>query len=89
MPELHLKQPGFTYNDCAPFTKNCERIKKFREKRNLKHLYRNGLDKSCFVHTAVYSDSKDLTKRTISDKILKNIAHEIAGNRGYDGIKEH
>ena len=29
MPEMHLKQPGFTYS--GPFTKNRERIKKFKE----------------------------------------------------------
>ena len=29
MPELHLKQPGFTYSACGPFTKNKERIEKF------------------------------------------------------------
>ena len=28
MPEMHLKQPGFTYRACGPFTKNKERIKK-------------------------------------------------------------
>ena len=27
MPEMHLKQPGFTYSACGPFTKNKERIK--------------------------------------------------------------
>ena len=26
MPEMHLKQPGFTYSACDPFTKNKERI---------------------------------------------------------------
>ena len=26
MPEMHLKQPGFTYSACGPFTKNKERI---------------------------------------------------------------
>ena len=41
MPELHLKQPGFTYSACGPFTKHHERIKKFRETGNLKDLYRN------------------------------------------------
>ena len=29
MPELHLRQPGFTYSTCGPFTKNRERIEKF------------------------------------------------------------
>ena len=31
MPEMHLKQPGFIYSTCGPFTRNKERIKKFRE----------------------------------------------------------
>ena len=25
MPEMHLKQPGFTYSACSPFTKNKQR----------------------------------------------------------------
>ena len=29
MPEMHLKEPGFTYSACGPFTKNKERILKF------------------------------------------------------------
>ena len=29
MPEMHLRQPGFTYSACGAFTKNKERIKKF------------------------------------------------------------
>ena len=41
MPELHLKQSGFTYGPCRPFTKHRERIQKFRETGNLKHLYKN------------------------------------------------
>ena len=40
MPELYLKQPGFTYSVCGPFTKHRERIQKFRETGHLKHLYR-------------------------------------------------
>ena len=31
MPEMHLKQPGFTYSACGPFTENKERIQKFKE----------------------------------------------------------
>ena len=62
MPELHLKQPGFTHSACGPFTKHCERIQKFRETGNLKHLYRNKLGKSCFAHDAAYSYSEDLAK---------------------------
>ena len=31
MPELQLKEPGFTYSSCGPFTKHCYIIQKFRE----------------------------------------------------------
>ena len=44
IPELHLKQPGFTYSACGPITKHRERIQKFRETDNLKNLYRNELE---------------------------------------------
>ena len=54
---------------------------------NLKHLYRNELDKDYFAHDAAYSDSKDLARKTISDKILKDTADEIARNCGYDGYQ--
>ena len=81
MPNWHLKQLGFTYNACGPFTKHCERIQKFKETGNLKHLCRNQLDKACFAHDPAYCDSKDLSKRTISDDILKDRAYEIARNR--------
>ena len=59
MPKLHLRQPRFT---CGPFTKHSERIQKFREKGNSKHLYRNELHKAWFSHDAAYSNSKDLAK---------------------------
>ena len=87
MPEVHLKQPGFNYSACGSFTKHHERIQKFRETDNLKHLYRNELDKACFAHDAGYSNSKDLTKRTISDKTLKDRAYEFARNCNYDGYQ--
>ena len=66
-----MKQPGYTYSARGPFTKHHERIQKLKETCNLKHLHRNELDKTCFAHNAAYSDSKDLAKRTISDKIWK------------------
>ena len=53
MSELHLKQPGFTYIACGPFTKNQERIQNLRETGNLKRLYRNELKKACFAHDAL------------------------------------
>ena len=50
-------------------------------------MYKNELDKACFVHDAAYSDSKDLTKRTIADKNLKNRAFDIAKDPKYDGYQ--
>ena len=47
----------------------------------------NELDKACFTHDAAYSDSKDLTKRTIADKTLKNKAFDIAKDPKYDGYQ--
>ena len=55
-----------------------------RETGNLKDLYRNELDKVSFAHDALYSDSKDLAKRTISDMIQNDSSYEIARNRKYD-----
>ena len=89
MLELHLKQTGFTYNACGPFIKYCERIQKFRETGNLKHLCRNDLDKACSAHESAYSDSKDLAKRTISEKILKDRAYKFPEIVDMIDIKEH
>ena len=68
MPEMHLKQPGFTYSACDPFTK---RIEKFMQTGITNFIYRNELDKACFQHDMAYGKSKDLIKRTQSDKVLK------------------
>ena len=87
MPEMHLKQTGFTYSACGPFTKYCKRIQKFKEAGNLKYLYRNELGKTCFAHDAAYSDSKDLAKEAIWDKILTDRAYEIARNHKYHGYQ--
>ena len=48
MPEMHLKQPGFTYSTCGPFTKNKERIEKFMQTGNTDFIYKNELDKAFF-----------------------------------------
>ena len=84
MSELHWKEPGFTYSACGPFPKHRERIQKIGEIGRLKRSYRNELDKPCFAHDARYSDSKDLAKKTLPDKVLKDKADEIARNCKYD-----
>ena len=80
MPEMHLKQPGFTQSTCGPFTKNKERIEKFMQTRNTDFIYKNELDKACFQHDIAYGDFKDLVRRTASDKGLRDKAFNIAKN---------
>ena len=87
MPEMHLKQPGFTYSACGPFTKNKERIEKFMQTGNTDFIYRNELDKACFQHDMAYGKSKDLAKRTQSGKVLKDKAFKIASDLKYDGYQ--
>ena len=87
MPEIHLRQPQFTYSACGPFTRHEERIQKFKETGDTNYVFKNELDKACFVHDAAYSDSKDLTKRTTADKNLKNRAFDIAKDPKYDGYQ--
>ena len=84
-PEMHLKQPGFTYSTCGPFTKNKERIQKFKETGDTSDIQKNELDKTCFQHDMAYGDFKDLKRKTASDKILRNKAFNIAKNPRYDG----
>ena len=87
MPEMHLKQPQFTYSACGPFTKLKQRIQKFKESGDTNYIYKNELDKACFARDTAYSDSKDLTKRTAADKILRNTAFNVAKDPKYDGYQ--
>ena len=52
MSELLLAQTGFIYSACGWFTKHREIIQQFRETVNLKHIYKDELDKACFAHDA-------------------------------------
>ena len=80
MPEIHLKQPRLTYSARGPFTKRKERIQKFKETGDSRYIYQNKPDKACFQHDMAYGDFKDLTRRTVSDKTLRDKAFNIAKN---------
>ena len=84
MPEMHLRQPGFTYSACGPFTKN-KRLQKFKQTGNSRYNYKYELDKACLQHDMAYGDFKDLAKRTVADKVLRDKAFNIAKDRKYDG----
>ena len=57
VPEMHLRQPGFTYSARGPFTKNKERIEKFKTTGNTDFIYKNELDTACFQHDMTYGKS--------------------------------
>ena len=84
---MHLKQRGFSYSASGRFTKNKERIEKFMETGNTNCVYKNELDKACFQHDMGYGKSKDLVKRTQSDKALRNKTFKIASHPKYDGYQ--
>ena len=65
---------------CRQFTKNKERIQKFKEKGDSRYIYKNELGKACFQHDMADPHFKDLTLRTASDKILRDKAFNIAKN---------
>ena len=87
MPEIHLKQPGLTYSAYGQFKKNNQRIQKFKETRDSRYIYKNELDKACFQHDMAHGDFKYLTKRTITDKVLRDKAFNIASDQKDDGYQ--
>ena len=58
MPEMHLKETGFTYSARRSFTRNKERIEKFMQTGNTDFIYRNEFDKAYFQHDMAYGKSK-------------------------------
>ena len=73
------------HSACRPFTKNKERIEKFKETGDSRYIYQNGQDKACFQRYMAYGDFKDLNGRTIADKVLRDKGFNIAKNSKYDG----
>ena len=63
MPQMHLKQPGFTYSACGPFSRNKERIQKSMPTGDTNYIYKNVLDKACFQHDIAFAKYEDLTKK--------------------------
>ena len=87
MPEMYLKQPGFTYNACGLFTKDKERIKKFKLKGDSRYIYKSELNKACLQHDMAYGAFKDLNRRAAADKVLHDKEFDIAKNPKDDGYQ--
>ena len=54
---------------------------------NTNFIYKNEPDKPCFQHDMAYGKTKDLAKRTQSDKVLRDKAFKIASDPKYDGYQ--
>ena len=87
MPEMHLRQSGFIYSASGPFTKNKEKIKKFKETGDSRCICQNELDKVCFEHNLAYWDFNELNRRTIAYKVLHDKEFDISKNPKHDGYQ--
>ena len=81
-PEMHLRQPGFTYS--ASWTSTRNKIKKVRETGDSRCIHQNELDKACFQHDMLYGDFQHLNRRAIADKRLPDKAFSVAKYPKYD-----
>ena len=75
---MHLRQPGFTYISCAPFTKNNKKKQKKRREKETgdsRSIYQNKLDKVCFQHDMACGNFKELNRRAAADKyyVIKHL----------------
>ena len=84
MPEMY----AFNTSACGLFPKNKEIIKKFRESEDSRYIYENELDKACFQCDMDYGCFKSVTRRSASDKILRDKTFNTAKNPKYDGYQE-
>ena len=84
MPEMYLRQPGIRYSRCGPFTKNKERIQKFKEAGYSRYIYQNEQEKGWIQHDVASGDFKDFPNQTVSDFYL--IKHYPRYNGYQSGI---
>ena len=84
---LHLTQPGFKWSACGPFTQNKEKMEKFKEAGDSRCIYQSKIDKVSFQHNMTNGDFNDLTRRTSSDKTLRDKSFNIAKNPNNEGCK--
>ena len=60
------------------FTRNKERIQKFKETGDSRYIQQIQLEKACFQHDTAYGDFKDFTRTTASVKVLGDKTFNIA-----------
>ena len=83
MIEMHINNPVLLVL-VDHLLKTKKELKKIEETVHTKYIYENELGKACFRHDMAYGNFKDLSRRTASDKVLRDKAFNIAKNRKYD-----
>ena len=89
IPEMQLRNSGFRYSACKPFTK--KQWQTFKETGNLRSIHLNELDKACYQNNMASWDFKNLPRCTASDKVLRLILLKseiwlISKRSGFDGL---
>ena len=87
MPEMHLRQPGFTLSACGTLTKNKKIMERIKETGDSRYIHQKELDKACFWFDMAYGDFKNISRRTFADKILRDKAFDTAKDPKYDGYQ--
>ena len=87
MSEMHLRQLGFIYSACEPFTKKKESIKKIKKTGDSTYICRNQLDKASCQHDMTHGDFINLKRRTFADKLLSDQAINNAKDPEYHGYQ--
>ena len=87
MPEIHLKQPRFTYYVCGPLTEYKERIQRSKEAGYSRNIYQNELDKACFQRDMTYNAYKYLAGRTASSTVLRDRTFKTVNDSKYNGYQ--
>ena len=71
MPEMHLKQPGFTYSICGTFTENKERTENFIQAEITDYIYKNDLDKACFQHDKAFKIANNINMIVVKENQIQ------------------
>ena len=71
--KMHLRQLKHTYRACELFSKNKEQIEKMKKNPGIsRYIYRNELHEAWFQQDMIFGIYKDLTRKTVSDELLRN-----------------
>ena len=85
MPEMHLKQPRFTYSACGPFTKSKERFQKLK-KQEIQNIFTE-MNQIKFAFNMIWLMETLKIQQEDSYKVLRDKAFNIAKNAKYDGYQ--